>query len=726
MKRLLATVICIVILCSLCAVPSAMADMTSGTYSASAKGFGGDVTVTITVDGSSVTDVQVNGDDETPAVGGAALETLADQIKEQQSAEIDGVSGATFTSNAARMAAAEVFDAAMGNENSTEKQVAADGTYKETALSFGWTGPLTAEVTIADNAITEIYIAEEYDTYTGEMAYMAFDNFIPRVLEEQSLNVDAITGATVTSNAIRECVRLAIEEAGGNPDEWYTPIAKSTETLEIAKDNPYDVIVVGMGGSGIFSFTRAADQGARVYGIEKSAMLGGQSNTIYGPMALNSEFLKENFTDGEDYINADEVYDVWINAVQGQKEQNIRDNVYRSGELLDYYINNFGFEFYLVLPVSHQPWEHVWTIYVPDETGYNVIGPNKNYQFVRAVDTALDMNEDNHVEFELEATALIFDDAGDIIGVTATKSDGTVYNVYGRSVVLATGGYIGNNELVSEYLGEMPQAISWTINNGAGIKMGLSAGAALWNMSSEPVFHNMQLKNMIRTDVLSLSDKQILAAMGTATSHLAVIPTGEIVDTTNIDTVVAGFDRYYSYYEIYTQEEIDEIRDNGLSEAFANNMLQFMNYADLETGTPVENIDEILAVGAAHKDVIFADSVAELASDIGCDEAVLNASLEGVDGPYVAIWASGYSYGTTGGLDVNEYYNVLDTEGNPIPGLFAVGTDSMGVESLEGTPFLEWENCGGQQQSYCIVSGYIAGETAAAYGMAVNGTAEAA
>ena len=77
----------------------------AGTYTASAQGYGGEVTVEITVDKSSITQVKISGDQETPDVGGAALPELGKQIKEK-GADIDGVSGATLTSNGARAAAA--------------------------------------------------------------------------------------------------------------------------------------------------------------------------------------------------------------------------------------------------------------------------------------------------------------------------------------------------------------------------------------------------------------------------------------------------------------------------------------------------------------------------------------------------------------------------------------------------------------------------------------------
>lgn len=94
---------------------SADGPYTPGSYEGSAQGYGGQVKVTLTVDAENITDVRVTGDQETPAVGGAALEELAKQIKEQ-GAEIDGVSGATVTSTAAKEAAASAIDQAKGGK----------------------------------------------------------------------------------------------------------------------------------------------------------------------------------------------------------------------------------------------------------------------------------------------------------------------------------------------------------------------------------------------------------------------------------------------------------------------------------------------------------------------------------------------------------------------------------------------------------------------------------
>ena len=115
-----------------------------------------------------------------------------------------------------------------------------------------------------------------------------------------------------------------------------------------------------------------------------------------------------------------------------------------------------------------------------------------------------------------------------------------------------------------------------------------------------------------------------------------------------------------------------------------------------------------------YKNVLKASSIGDLASQMGCDEAVLAKTLGNNETTYYAVICSGYTYGTVGGLDVDVHMNVLREDGTPIENLFAVGTDSMGVENIEGKAYTPW---GGQAQSWTFVSGYLGGQAAAKYGL---------
>ena len=720
MKRLCCLALTLALLA--CAIPTALAEYTPGTYTAEATGHEAGLVVTVTVDENGITAVDLDVSHETPEIGGAAKDSLIEQIMAAQGADIDGVSGATETSTGVKLALTDALNQAAG-VTAAEKTAVADGTYTGTAPSFGLTGPLTAEVTLADGKITDIKVVSETDSLTGEWFGSAEALLIPRIIESQSLAVDAITGATTSSNGIRNAVAAAIDAAGGDSLQWYTEVPKKDDTVVI---DDYDVIVVGMGGSGVFSYCAAADQGATVFGIEAAGKIGGNSVCTYGPMALNSRYLKDKFNNGEDYINPDDVYKVWMDYVEGdEKADVIREAVYNSGSALDYYVDNFGFEFEglgLLGSFVVPEWDKEWCVYTADadNTAWNILGPNKTYQFLRALDIANAKNEKNQYMTELTADSLIFDDDGKAVGVKATYYDGTTYEIYGKAIILATGGFLGNDEMMVEYLGSTVNAIGDTVNKGAGIQMGQSAGGALYMMGTLPMVHISQVKNLIRTDDLTADQKAILTALALTTDRPMITTTGEPWGNVNQSGTTADgieveivFAPNFMYYNLYTQADIDAIRETGLSEAQAAATSNFLAQGGTlpAAGTPVADIDEILSVGETYGDVIKADGIAALAEAIGCDEATLSATLNGEEAVYYAVPCTSWAYGTVGGLDVDVNMNVLREDGTPIANLFAVGQDSEGVCNKDGKAYTPW---GGQAQSWTFVSGEIAGKQAAA------------
>ena len=692
---------------------------TPGTYTAEAQGFSSKVKVTVTVDANNITEVKVDASGETPALGGAAADKLAKQVMDAQGAEIDGASGATMTSKAVKTAVADCLAQAGGK---TEEPAAtiADGTYSGTAASFGLMGMMTCDVTFEGGAIKNIVVTKETDSLTGEWFANAQELLIPRIIENQSLAVDSISGATSSSNGIKACVANAIDAAGGNSADWYAEVAKKNETVKL---EGYDVIVVGMGGSGVLSFCSAADNGATVFGIETAGKIGGNTVCTYGPMALNSEYLKNLYTNGEDYFVEEDLYNIWIDYVGSEdKADIIYKAVYNSGSALDYYVNNFKFDFQgmgMLGSFAVPEWTHLWTVYTPDpNTGWNILGPNKTYQFTRALDIAKAMNAKNDYMTELTATSLIFDANGAVIGVNAEYYDGTKYEIYGKSVILATGGFLGNEEMMTEYLGTPVNIIGAATCDGTGIQMGMSAGGATYMMGTLPMVHISQVNNLIRNDDLTADQKAILSALALTMDQPMVTvegnPWGNVNQSGTVDegiSVEIVFAPDYKYHVIYTQADIDAIRTTGLSEAQSKATSMFLSQGGVlpAPGTPVADIDEILSVGMDYGNVFKGESIAELAKALGCDEANLKAAL-GEDGTYYAVTCASWAYATVGGLDVDVNMNVLREDGTPIANLFAVGQDSEGVCNVDGKAYSPW---GGQAQSWTFVSGQIAGTQAA-------------
>ena len=633
---------------------------------------------------------------------------------------------AARSARAAGAAASSAKDAGAGSSASADVPAGApkDGVYTTSSESFGWTGPMTCEVTFKDGKLTDIQVVSETDSATGEWFACARDLLIPRIIERQSLSVDAIAGATISSTAIMMCVAQALDLAGCTDNETWHGELPSTAG-ETKKLEGFDVVVVGLGGAGIMAYCAAAYQGAKVFGMEAAGKVGGDSACTYGPMALNSEYLKALYTDGQDYIDETDVYDTWMEYVGSDaKADVISQAVHRSGSSLDFFNENFGFEFEgrgLLGSFIRPDWDKLWCVYSADDgnTSWNALGPNKTFQFTRALDKAVELSPESAYQTELRAEGLIIDEGGVVLGVRATSYDGTPYEVYGSSVILATGGFIGNADMMSEHLGAPTNTLGVTLNNGAGIQMGVEAGGALYGMKTLPMIHISQVATIIRSDELTADQKAVLSALALTKDRPMVTTAGEPwgvpgEDGTAITDVV--YAPGYRYYVVYAQSDIDAIKEAGLSEAQAAAKASFIDQGGAlpAAGAPIADIDQILEVGEKYLDVVKAQGAAALAEALGMDAATLGATLAdaGVDteATLYAVACCGYAYATVGGLDVDANMNVLRADGTPIENLYAVGQDSEGVCNVDGKPYTPW---GGQAQSWTFVSGQIAGTKAA-------------
>ena len=722
--------------CSTSSSSSETGIYTPGTYEGEGQGMG-TVKVSVTVDANSITSIDIDASEETESIGQAAVEDLTSQLLKAQSTDIDGVSGATVTTNAVKVAVDQALSSARGEESTSDKTAVADGTYTASASSFGTKQQMTGEITFADGKITNITITDESDSQTAQWCGVAQEKLIPRLIEAQSLSVDSVTGATYSSTAIKSIVAQAIDEAGGKSSEWYTTVEKSSEVVD--KDG-YDVIVVGLGGSGILSYCAAADNGASVFGIEAAAEIGGNSISTYGPMVVNSKNLDEKYNNGEDNLDADDVYQTWLDYVgTDEKADIIYKTVYEDGEIMDYYMDNFDFSFDgkafggeggFLGSFVRTDWTKEYIVFTADEdnTKWYDLGPDKLWQFKNALNKAKAMNEKSDYQTELRADSLIFDEDGNITGVHAVSYDGTEYNIYGKTVILATGGFLGDDEMMTEVFGSTVHSIGDTVNNGAGIRMGQSAGGATYALDTLPMTHISQIPNLIRDDSLTADEKSILTSLALTTDVSEIAEDGSLyfdADNTGTDngettlTVGIAYAPGFHYYNVYSEEDIANIKENGLTEAqsAAAPIALTSGGTTPAAGTPIETIDKIMEVAVETKNA-YKGTASEIAEQLGMDEDTLLTSLGGdSEKVFYLVECAGYSYGTVGGLDVDVNMNVLKEDGTPIANLYAVGQDSEGVENKGGEAYTPW---GGQAQMWTFVSGKLAGDAAATYALSAE------
>lgn len=751
-----------------------------GTYTATAQGFGGDVTVTITVDAESITDVVIEGAQETDGIGSRAVEELPEAIKSAQSEEVDAVAGATITSKAIQTAAGEALARARGEEAGGEVSVKmVPGTYTAQAQGFAKAELLEVSVTVSEDKIESIEVNPD-NGETATVLQSAIDLMIPRMIENQSVTVDSICGATVSSNAIKTAAEAAVVEAivaaGGSESDvkaFYVkePVSAAQEELEA------DVLVIGMGGSGFAAAMSAAQaqyeaagndaSKVSVLGIDKAGKYGGTSALTSSPMAVNPPSMVAQ--KGSDYVDVDVFKEDWLNYTEGDaKEELIDVMIGKSGETLDW-LMDLGFEFAQPVPGFGTPYEVVCYYgegFVGSDgqtTSKSVVGG-----FFDKVMTAYEEIGGKYL-LETEGTQLILED-GKVVGAKAEGADGTQYTIRAKAVILAGGGFAGNTDMEEKYLTNdyYPIKGAWNLygcaqNDGKTIEMALEAGAGTYNISVPPMVHIGGIPVLMhdypvnkiegqtdmwthRTATWSLNDIPMVMALSPDT--MAVNMEGKRFTDESGLAMMDPWKAGPEFYSIWSDARIKDVQENGFE--YASTGL-FINQGGVPTGTPIPEIYEVLEKAAEYGLVYKGDTIEELAEQIGVEGAVLAESVKGYnaycetgeangeiekadriyspegadlgeahykkgigeEGPFYAVKGASWCYSTAGGLDVDAQMRVLKEDGTtPIEGLYAVGTDTIGVLLTEKKEYVKY---GGAAQGWAFTSGREAGANAAAF-----------
>ena len=250
------------------------ATFTPGEYEASAQGFGGAVNVKLTVDEETITAIEITGEGETPALGGAAIEQMNAAYVGQSDADgVDGMAGATITSDAVKAAVGNALAQARGEAQEVAQIAFKPGTYEGTAA--GYNGDVVLSVTFTEDAIEAIEVVSSVETeHVGDVAY---DILFPQIIEYTSTGIDGVSGATFTSRAVFGAVNAAAEQAGCDVAALQVGAKPFSYEAQDAIEVTHDVVIVGAGGAGIAAAAQAAQNGDTVLVIETNAEVGGNT-----------------------------------------------------------------------------------------------------------------------------------------------------------------------------------------------------------------------------------------------------------------------------------------------------------------------------------------------------------------------------------------------------------------------------------------------------------------
>ena len=641
MKKILALVL------ALCMMLPAMAlAQTPGTYTAEAKGFSSNVKVTVTLTETGIADVTLDVSGETPAIGGAAADALKAAILEKQSAEFDAVAGATVTSNAVKAALQKCLDEAAG--------VAAwDGTYTPgtyTATAKGKIADITVEVTFTENAIADVRVVAHNETLGlgYGVSTAPIDMFPSQIVANQTLAVDVVTNATVTGNAILAAVADAVNQAGGDAE-----VLKQAEAKVAGEEIVYDVevVVVGAGAAGLSAALAAQEMNANVLVLEKGGITGGSTVRSGGKiLAAGTPWQeKQGYTDTPEMMYE---YLMSFDRDDIMNEELVLTFSKGSAENLQW-LEDRG--------VQVQDVEYIHSALTPWRVHNTMGGGGQTSGHGGQITAPLTNRYEGNggkIVYNCRATELITNEAGTVVGVKAVMTDGTPVTVNAKSVILATGGYAKNEEMLDKYEDFLPNNLYGTVPNtcvGDGLVMATAIGAKNFDAPG------LQLVYVSYDCYCGINEES-----GLIVSEDGLRVVNEYTYQSHVATALADAKSTCGYYIV--------AKKGGYA---------VEPYPMIQWGVTMEHVPHAATIG-------------ELAEKIGVDKAALEATVarynelcaKGVDedfgkpaqymipvegDEYYAFRMTPGTSVTFGGLEIDVNARVLDTNNQPIPGLYAAG-----------------------------------------------------
>lgn len=533
------------------------------------------------------------------------------------------------------------FFAGCGSGPST-KGVMKPGTYNATAP--GMRGPLTIKVTVSQQRIEDIVLVSSEDS--AGIIERAIEGVRARVLENQTLNVNAVTGATVSCGAILKAARDAVTQAGAASSDFARPVnAAKKATLP---DEDYDVVIVGSGLAGLSAAAHLARGGggaATILVLEKLAYTGGSSRHAGG--GILSTGAQVNRTLAFD-CTLDEFISFYERRSGKQLNRPLLEEIYKaSGPAFDYYVEN-GIPVDLASPRPGHPDARLPVFFanINKNTLYET-----GYGGKMIADFMLNLAVQNGAELRTNANVVsLIVENGSVAGVEVESPSGT-YKVRAKKTILATGGFTRNPAMVERYAPEYAGTFAFTGagSHGDGITLTedldtVVTGEGMMGLAgfNPNLGYYGEYGSLSSAFLASVSD---YTAEVTA-PNLFVNKRGETLEMRNI---------YYAEQLPFVYKQPDKIV-YGITSAS-------------DTAAPR------LEAGIPRGVVTKAESAAGLASALGIDAPALSAAAaeRHLAPPLYGVPMRPLFIGSIPGLVVGRHCEVLTSKGEAIPNLYAAG-----------------------------------------------------
>ena len=567
------------------------------------------------------------------------------------------------------------------------------GTY--TGVGAGKNGDITVEVTFSAEKIERITVVSHSET--PSLSDAAIANIPTQIVESQSLGVDAVSGATYTSNGIVDAVADAVKQAGGDVEALKSVQIASGEHVE--EELTTDVVVVGGGGAGMSAAVRLAELGQQVILFEKASFLGGAISVSGGNQVIMGSQLQADNGVEDDSVES-MVADFEANGAGKNNEEILTLFAENVGAATDWLVASCGIEFDAGL---HQLGEYSHN----RELAYTGGGAGFAERMRKAVERS-----GATVYLSTKVESLLVED-GAVVGVKAVSTDGTKeYTVHAANVVLATGGYGNNKDMLTD---EMKSALYYgpSTSTGDGIRMAEAVNAQTANME-----YGKRYPNGIEVDTGIAKSTIAGNIVGWTMSAILVNADGNRVvneKASNRTILEEELQQPGGMLYLLLDSETFEVWKTKLAPAGISEGDIEKYLAANGTTTPVfahgETLEETAAAAGVNAENLAAtvekyNSFVEKGEDADFGRNASYLTMKIGAGPYYLIEQKPRFATTMGGLVVNTNMQVLNQDGNAISGLYAAG-ETCGQVMGDDSP-------SGANNAWAITSGKLAADAIAA------------
>ena len=540
-----------------------------------------------------------------------------------------------------------------------------------TGSGEGRSGTIIVKVKVENHQVSKVtVISQSESTFAQETINSLCERAMGRT-EEMSVEVDGITGATLTSTGVIDAVNMALQAAMG----------KQVEKNKAYQDGTCDIVVIGAGGAGLSAAVSAAetDAGLKVIVLEKQGIIGGNTNYSTGGInAAETDIQKSLGIEDSKKLFYDD-------TMKGGKYENIPslvENLVEHAPVTISWLTGLGAD---LSDVGLMGGSSVKRTHRPK--GGTAIGPH-----LMKILKAATSNKNIEIRTSNKVTGLLSAVDGSVTGVKVQNANGSTYTLKAKAVIIATGGFGANLEMVTSlqpslkgfatlnHPGAMGDAFGWM----------KAVGGATIQMENIQIHPTAEATNHILITEAVRGNGAILV------NHESKRFCNEM-DTR--DVVSAAILKQ-------TRGEAFLIFDQGVRTSLAS-IETYANQHLLKEGNTLAELAEAIGIPAADIEATLkrykAQQKAGVDEDFGRSATEMTAALE--TAPYYAVCVTPAIHHTMGGLSVNTNTQVLRTDGTPIPGLYAAGEVTGGLHGAN--------RLGGNGVADIVVNGRLAGIAAA-------------